>query len=87
MLVVDNAHLVSTPETFDALDDVARSMPSGSQLALASRCEPGLPVGSLRAHRRVFELRTGDLAMTRSEASALLDRGRGTASRAMDSTG
>ena len=72
VLVVDNAHLVSTPETFDALDDVARSMPSGSQLALASRCEPGLPVGSLRAHRRVFELRTGDLAMTRSEASALL---------------
>ena len=72
VLVVDNAHLVSTPETFDALADVARSMPSASQLALASRCEPGLPVGSLRAHRRVFELRTGDLAMTRSEASALL---------------
>ena len=72
VLVVDSAHLVSTPETFDALDDLARSMPSGSQLALASRCEPGLPVGSLRAHRRVFELRTGDLAMTRSEASALL---------------
>ena len=72
VLVVDNAHLVSTPETFDALDDVARSMPSGSQLALASRCEPGLPVGSLRVHRRVFELRTGDMAMTRSEASALL---------------
>ena len=65
---------------------VARSMPSGSQLALASRCEPGLPVGSLRAQRRVFELRTGDLAMTRSEASALLDRRRDTASRAMDST-
>jgi LuxR family transcriptional regulator, maltose regulon positive regulatory protein len=72
VLVVDNAHLVGTPETFHALDDVARSMPSGSQLALASRCEPGLPVGSLRAHRRIFELRTGDMAMTRSEASALL---------------
>ncbi len=72
VLVVDNAHRVSTPETFDALHDVARSMQPGSQLALASRCEPGLPVGSLRAHRRVFELRTGDMAMTRSEASALL---------------
>ena len=72
VLVVDNAHLVSTPETFDALDEVARSMPSGSQLALASRSEPGLPVGSLRAHRRIFELRTGDMAMTRSEAAALM---------------
>jgi LuxR family maltose regulon positive regulatory protein len=72
VLVVDNMHLLSTSETFDALDDVARSMPSGSQLALASRCEPGLPVGSLRVHRRSFELRTGDMAMTRSEAGALL---------------
>ena len=72
VIVVDNAQRVSTPETFDALDDVARSMQSGSQLVLASRCEPGLPVGRLRAHRRVFELRTGDMAMTRSEASALL---------------
>ena len=72
VLVVDNAHLISTPETFHALDDVARLMPSGSQLALASRCEPGLPVGSLRAHRRIFELRASDLAMTRSEAAALL---------------
>ena len=72
VLVVDNAHLVSTPETFDALHEVARSMPAGSQLALASRSEPGLPVGSLRAHRRIFELRTGDMAMTRSEAAALM---------------
>ena len=43
VLVVDNAHLVSTPETFDALDELARAMPSGSQLALASRSEPQLP--------------------------------------------
>ena len=72
VLVVDNAHLVSAPGIFDALHEVARSMPSGSQLALASRSEPDLPVGSLRAHRRVFELRAGDMAMTRSEAGALL---------------
>jgi LuxR family maltose regulon positive regulatory protein len=72
VLVVDNAHLVSTPGTFEALDELARSMPSGSQLALASRSEPELPVGSLRAHRRVFELRAADMAMTRSEAGALL---------------
>ena len=72
VLVVDNAHLVSTPETMDALHDLARAMPSGSQLALASRSEPPLPIGSLRADRRVVELRAGDMAMTRSEAGALL---------------
>ena len=40
------------------------------------RWRPGLsrplPIGSLRADRRVFELRAGDMAMTRSEAGALL---------------
>jgi LuxR family maltose regulon positive regulatory protein len=72
VLVVDNAHPLSTQDTFDALEELARSMPCGSQVALASRSEPKLPVGSLRAHRRIFELRTGDMAMTRSEAAALL---------------
>jgi LuxR family transcriptional regulator, maltose regulon positive regulatory protein len=72
VLVVDNAHLLRPPEIFDALDELARSMPCGSQLVLASRSEPALPVGSLRADRRIFELRAGDLAMTRSEAGALL---------------
>jgi LuxR family transcriptional regulator, maltose regulon positive regulatory protein len=85
VLVVDNAQLVSTPETFHALDDLARSMPSGSQLALASRCEPELPVGSLRADRRIFELRAADLAMTRSEAGALLSAaGAGVAADGLD---
>jgi LuxR family transcriptional regulator, maltose regulon positive regulatory protein len=72
VLVVDNAHLLRTPATFSALDQLGRSMPCGSQLVLASRSEPALPVGSLRADRRIFELRTADLAMTRSEAGALL---------------
>lgn len=72
VLVVDNAQLVRARETFDVLDELARLMPSGSQLALASRSEPQLPIGSLRADRRIFELRAADLAMTRSEAGALL---------------
>ena len=72
VLVVDNAHLISRRETFDALDDLTRSMSSGSQLALASRSEPRLPVGSLRAGRRIVELRASEMAMTRSEAGALL---------------
>ena len=73
VIVVDNAHRASTPETIRCSGRAVRARcRPGSQLALASRCEPGLPVGSLRAQRRVFELRTGDMAMTRSEAGALL---------------
>lgn len=73
VLVVDNAQAITSPEAFEALEIAARSMPGGSQIVLASRCEPRLPVGSLRARRSVVELRAGDLAMTRSEAGALLD--------------
>ena len=85
VLVVDNAHLVSTPETMDALHDLARAMPSGSQLALASRSEPELPIGSLRGDRRIVELRAGDMAMTRSEAGGYWPRP-GYASRVAAST-
>src|SRR4051812_43154272 len=72
VLVVDNAHAITSPQAFEALEVAACSMPGGSQIVLASRCEPGLPVGSLRARRSVVELRAGDLAMTHSEAGALL---------------
>jgi LuxR family transcriptional regulator, maltose regulon positive regulatory protein len=67
VMVVDGADVA--PGTLAALVD---RMPPGSQLALASRTEPPLPVGRLRAHRRLLEIRSGDLAMTRSEAVGLL---------------
>jgi LuxR family transcriptional regulator, maltose regulon positive regulatory protein len=72
VLVLDDAHALRAGDSFEFLEAIVEAMPPGSQLALASREEPGLTVGSLRAHRRVVELRTGDLAMGRSEAAALL---------------
>jgi LuxR family maltose regulon positive regulatory protein len=44
----------------------------GSQLVLASRTEPPLGLGALRAQRKLFELRVGDLAMTLAEAAELV---------------
>jgi LuxR family maltose regulon positive regulatory protein len=55
-----------------ALAALADRLPPGSQLAIASRSEPELPLGRLRAERRLLELRAPDLAMTRREAGALL---------------
>ena len=72
VLVLDDVHALRAPESFRVLQAIAEAMPSGSQLALASRREPGIAVGSLRAHRMVVELRAGDLAMRPSEATALL---------------
>jgi LuxR family transcriptional regulator, maltose regulon positive regulatory protein len=76
VLVLDDVDRLQAPEAFDVLQAIAEGMPPGSQLVLSSRSEPALAVGSLRAHRRVVELRAGDLAMTLPEAAALL-RGAG----------
>src|SRR4051794_2098989 len=84
VLVLDDAHLVRSGPAFAVLETLVDHVPPGSQLALASRTEPELlPVGRLRAHRRLVELRPRDLAMTRGEAAILL-RGLGLASGDVD---
>jgi LuxR family transcriptional regulator, maltose regulon positive regulatory protein len=72
VLVLDDVHLVRAEKSLRALSEIVDHLPSGSQLALASRDEPRMPVGRLRANRNVVELRFRDLAMTSSEAAALL---------------
>jgi LuxR family transcriptional regulator, maltose regulon positive regulatory protein len=73
VLVLDDVHLLQSPAAFAALEVLVDHVPAGSHLALVSRTEPAaLPVGRLRTHRRLAELRTGDLAMTRAEAAVLL---------------
>ncbi|HEU0024844.1 MAG TPA: LuxR C-terminal-related transcriptional regulator [Thermoleophilaceae bacterium] len=72
VLVLDDAHVIRSPASLEVISALLDQLPSGSQLALASRTEPALPIGRLRAHRRVLEMRSPDLAMTRSEAAALL---------------
>jgi LuxR family maltose regulon positive regulatory protein len=50
-------------------------LPAGSQLALASRGEPPLPLARLRAEGRVVEVGPEDLAMDSQEAGSLLEHG------------
>lgn len=57
---------------FDEIEAWARELPAGSQVAIATRGEPSLPLGSLRAHGLVAELGASELAMTRREAAAML---------------
>lgn len=47
-------------------------LPARSQLVLAGRGEPPLPLGRLRAERRLTEISSDDLAMSREEAEFLL---------------
>jgi len=74
VLVLDDADpLMAAPDVVAALELLLDDLPSGSQIAIATRTEPdGLPVARLRAERRLIELRPSDLAMTRAEADTLL---------------
>ncbi len=71
LLVVDDAHLADPP-SLRRLLLAAAALPDGSTLALASRRPLGEPLARLRAQGLVLELTGRDLAMSRLEASRLL---------------
>jgi LuxR family transcriptional regulator, maltose regulon positive regulatory protein len=72
VLALDNLHVLRTRESRRVVTAIWQAFGAGLQLALASRSDGVLPVGRLRAHGNSVELGTEDLAMTRSEASMLL---------------
>ena len=72
VLAVDNLHLLRSRESRRVVAAIRRASGAGLQLALVSRSDALLPVGRLRAHGDSVELRSEELAMTRSEASMLL---------------
>jgi LuxR family maltose regulon positive regulatory protein len=72
VLVLDDVHVLDAAAPLQALELLIEHLPYRSQLVLGSRTEPALPIGRLRAHRRVVELRSRDLVMTRGEAAIVL---------------
>ena len=72
VLVLDDVHRLHSPAAADALRRIADAVPQGSQLVVASRQDPALPIGRLRADGRLVDLRQGDLVMSRREAGTML---------------
>jgi LuxR family maltose regulon positive regulatory protein len=73
MLILDDAHHLTSAPPVAVLTTLAEHLPPASQLVLASRTHPPLPLGRLRAHRSLLELHAEDLAMTATEAASLLE--------------
>ena len=71
-LVLDDVHLLHDPGCRAAMPVLAGHVPDGSQLVLAGRDAPPLPIARLRAEGRVMEIGPGDLALTLAEAASLL---------------
>jgi LuxR family maltose regulon positive regulatory protein len=72
LLVIDDVHALTNPESLDIVAAAVDAIPAGSQIAVASRDIPRLPLGRLRATRRLQELGTDDLALDIGESAQLL---------------
>jgi LuxR family transcriptional regulator, maltose regulon positive regulatory protein len=72
-LVLDHVELLQDRQCLDALEQLAVQLPSGSQLVLASRTRPRLPLGRLRGQGLLVEVGAADLAMDLREARTLLE--------------
>jgi LuxR family maltose regulon positive regulatory protein len=73
VLVLDDLHAVANPSCLDVLAALFEYVPAGSQIAVASREEPALPLARWRAHGSVQEIGVGDLRLDEREAKLLLE--------------
>src|SRR5262249_7183695 len=72
-LVLDDFHQVKSREAQDVVGWLVENGPPGVQLVPPTRADPPLPLGSLRAHGELVELRAPDLALTVAEAGEFLN--------------
>ena len=76
-LILDNLESLEDQQSLDAVAELAAQfsahLPAGSQLVLASRARPPLPMALLRAQGGVVEVGVEELAMDQREAYALLE--------------
>ncbi|MBE8971117.1 LuxR family transcriptional regulator [Nostocales cyanobacterium LEGE 12452] len=69
ILVLDDYHLITTPEIHHALTFLLEHLPTQIHLAIATRVDPPLPLARLRVRSQLTELRTNDLRFTDEEAA------------------
>jgi len=70
-LVLDDYHLIESPDIHASVAYFIESMPSQAHLLLATRTIPPLPLSRLRARRQLLELGADDLRFTLDEAIEL----------------
>ena len=73
VLVLDDLHAVTNPSCLDVLAALLGYVPAGSQVAVASREVPELPLARWRTRGLVDEIGVSDLRLDEQEAGLLLD--------------
>jgi LuxR family maltose regulon positive regulatory protein len=72
VLVLDDLHAVTNPGCLDALAALFEYVPAGSEIAIASREGPALPLARWRARGWLIEVGAADLRLDELEAELLL---------------
>jgi LuxR family maltose regulon positive regulatory protein len=72
VLVLDELEHIESPQSLFAIRSLVEHVRGGTQIAIATREEPALPLGRLRANRLLSEIGRGELAMTMPESAELL---------------
>lgn len=74
VIVLDDFHLVREPGCHEQVELLVQHLPSQAHLLIATRSDPGLRLGRLRASGRLSEVRAADLAFSPAETTTLLER-------------
>jgi len=70
VLVLDDYHVIESPEIHDSVAFMVDHLPPQLRLVMVSRADPPLPLARLRARADLLEIRAADLRFTHDEASA-----------------
>lgn len=74
VLILDDVHRLVDRTCLDALAALLELLPPGFQVAMAARTTPDLPLGRLRANRRLLEIGRDELAFDADETATLSAR-------------
>lgn len=73
VLVLDDYHMIDSPQVDDALVFLIEHLPRQLHLVIATREDPRLPLARLRTRNQLTELRAADLRFTLDEAAQFLN--------------
>ncbi len=74
LALVDDVHVLRSPEAVEALRRLVDHATPGTTVALSGRSLPPLPLARIRAEGRLVEIATDNLALSGREAESLLRR-------------
>jgi LuxR family maltose regulon positive regulatory protein len=77
VVALDDYHVIRNHACHESLEVFLRWMPANVTLALSSRADPPILLGTLRAGGDLFELRARDLCFTEEEEASLLNQTHG----------